>query len=153
MIAKVLLWNLTFNQFSCQAYGDQDYGSLPISHGSLKGQEYKIVQKYLRLCRFCGIYVLLVKKWQTWPKGNVPFRFVNNSTRIIKVSLHLFQTEFFNSRLLDHIVKLKEKKSINAFLREINSPFRNLRERNHCQWDEVQKSTSIQLAQPDLRLS
>ena len=23
----------------------------------LKGQEYKIVQKYLRLCRFCGIYV------------------------------------------------------------------------------------------------
>ena len=24
---------------------------------SLKGQEYKIVQKYLRLCRFCGIYV------------------------------------------------------------------------------------------------
>ena len=96
---------------------------------------------------------LVKKKWHTWPKGNVPFRFVNNSTRIIKVSLHLFQTEFFNSRLLDHIVKLKEKKSINAFLREINSPFRNLRERNHCQWDEVQKSTSIQLAQPDLRLS
>ena len=23
---------------------------------NLKGQEYKIVQKYLRLCRFCGIF-------------------------------------------------------------------------------------------------
>ena len=25
----------------------------------IKGQEYKIVKKYLRLCRFCGIYVAL----------------------------------------------------------------------------------------------
>ena len=32
------------------------------THIDLKGQEYKIAQKYFRLCTFCGFYVHKIHK-------------------------------------------------------------------------------------------